>query len=79
MGLIRNIYLVYNPMQFTEGKVREELEQEGYPHNFYITQGGSPIREYMWEADELWCFGKCESSPDYQLAEQMGKEIWQMG
>lgn len=72
--------MVYNPRFFSEDKVRLDLEQEGYPHNFYITSGGSPVpEEYLKEADEVWCFGACETSPDYELAVELGKEIWQMG
>lgn len=80
MDLIRNVYLIYNPQLFSEGQVRSELEQEGYPHNFYITSGGNPVRvEYVIEADEFWCFGNCSTSPDYEKAMELGKEIWQMG
>lgn len=80
MDLVRTVYLVYNPRIYDEWKVREELKQEGYPHNFFITAGGSPVKlSYLNEADEVWCFGPCEESPDYKKAVEVGKEIWIMG
>jgi len=82
LGLILNVYVIYNSSEFTKEQVVHELEQEDYKHNFFF--GNEVIeldkrRKAMIQSDEVWIFGKCDFMQDTIMAEQMVKDRWQMG
>ena len=80
MGLSRVIILIYNKSEYDVGKVRSELEQEGFTDNFMITDGfDSKVAQYLEVADEVWLFGECKRIPLYERAVEQGCEIWRMG
>lgn len=75
------IYVIFNPRKFKREDIIVDLKSERYPHRFFIAER-QPVdkkRKGISLADEVWCFGNCEQMHDYQLAKEMGKDIWQMG
>lgn len=78
---IRNVYVIVG-LGYTREKVEKELKEEKYSHNFcfgHVRMNPISARERMKEANEVWCFGMVDYSPDYKVAKEMRKDIWKMG
>ena len=75
---ILNIFVIVNYNNFSKQDVIAELKAEGYQHNFTFGIPGKKLH-LMKQCDEVWTFGECVSLPDYQMAQELGKDIWKMG
>lgn len=78
---IINVFIIYNPTEYTKTEITLDLKEEGYLHNFCFSKIGYD-RKYLETnlniADEVWCFGKCDNLLDYSVAKRKGLDIWQM-
>lgn len=77
---VREIYVIVDGKHFKKSDVVRIILEEGYKHNFLFgenVQGRS--EKYIEQADEVWCFGNCEHTLDYNIAKELGSDLWQMG
>lgn len=72
----KNVYVCYNPAQYTKEGVELILLEEGYgkEYKFYI---GKAL-EFVQDADEFWTFGNCNEIEAYKKAVDLGLDIWVM-
>lgn len=78
---INNIFVIYNPTQYTKDEIIKDLKEEGYFHNFCFSKieyDRKYLENNLNKADEVWCFGNCEKLLDYSVAKRKGLDIWQM-
>ena len=77
---LNNIYVIIG-RKFTKKKIVDEIQSEGYKHNFYFSQGQemSELIKAMDIASEIWVFGDASEYEDYEYAKRNGKDIWKMG
>lgn len=79
----KKVFIIFNPNEYSEDRVRAELRDEGYPFSFTFFNKPLPISfwvDTLYDSDEVWIFGKVPT--DYAIlnvAKDLGKEIWQMG
>lgn len=79
---IKNVFIIYNPVEFTKNQIIVDLKEEGYSHNFCFSKiefDRKYLESNLKIADEVWCFGFCEKLLDYSVAKRKGLDIWQMG
>ena len=75
-----NVYVILGT-NYTKEKAIKEIKEEEYKHNFIF---GIDIRDrqskqyQMLVADEIWCFGDCTKTWDYDHSFCKGYDIWQM-
>lgn len=76
----KNIYVIVGD-GWDEPSVVDELEDEGYVHDFYFGINEELILNLvdMISADEVWCFGDCEGLEVYEHAREFKLDIWRMG
>ena len=78
MGI--NVYVIFNPEQYTEEKIINIIKEEGYEHNFFFHRKTiSDKTIHMKVADEVWTFGNVEDLEDYKMAIEFGLDVWEMG
>ena len=77
---VRNIYIIIG-RKFTKDKIVREVQEEGYNHNFYFSQGQEwvDLIKAMTISDEIWVFGDASEYEDYEYAKSNGMDIWKMG
>lgn len=79
---IINVLIIYNSYQHSKDDIKKDLLEEGYKHNFIFhdtLKGNDDVYKTLDFADEVWTFGRVTQLPIYELAEERGKDIWQMG
>lgn len=75
-----NVYIIIG-RGFNKAKIVNEIEEEGYNHNFFFEQGQEwdVLTNNMHIADEIWVFGDATEYDTYRYAKTKGMDIWQMG
>ena len=78
---IKKVYIIYDPVHFTQAKIWNDILDEGFSYNFWFyNEMTRPIDiEKLENADEVWCWGDCTLISDYIMAREYGSEIWVMG
>lgn len=81
---ISNVFVILGS-DWTKELVINEIKLEGYKHNFYFSDKNfgklsmeDEINKLLM-ADEVWCFGHCNTIPMYHYAQKNNKDIWRMG
>lgn len=78
---IINVLIIYNSQIHSREEIKKDLQDEGYKHNFIFhdkLKTNEEVYKILDMVDEVWTFGRVESSPIFKLAEERGCDIWQM-
>lgn len=75
------VFVIFNDEEFKKEDILKIIKEEQYPHAFYFGDPVKYIRDEadLIDADEVWCFGKCNSLMAYHKAVKFKSDIWQMG
>lgn len=78
---ISNIFVIVEKDKFKKQDIVNIITSEGYKHNFFFgatLDKRNDVDTQMEIADEVWCFGNVEGYFEYEMAKELGKDIWIM-
>lgn len=77
---VRNVFILFNEVDFTKEDIVADLKAEGYKHNFIFgfKLSQENLGDYLRKCDECWVFGNCSEMPEYKVSNDLGVEVWQM-
>lgn len=77
---IRNIVILYNADEVSREAIVDDLQEEGYMHNFMFANNLSRdvLDIYLMDVDEVWLFKDCSKLWQVEYFMEKGLSPWQM-